>query len=120
MDGAFPLAVHGPAGLLLARDAVGHRTLCYAPKARGGFAYASDIKTLLTRSGNSGNYAAVAIVAVCLLALFRVFKGFERGSRSDGPGQVVGRAAKPGGDDPSVSCDKANGAIHGIASLIRS
>ena len=54
VDGAFQLAVHGPEGLLLARDAVGHRTLYYAPKARGGFAYASDIKTLLTRSGDSG------------------------------------------------------------------
>ena len=49
VDGAFQLAVHEPDSLLLARDAIGHRTLYYSPTARGGFAYSSDIKTLLTR-----------------------------------------------------------------------
>ena len=53
VDGAFQLAVHDPASLLLARDAIGHRTLFYAPKSPAGFAYASDIKTLLNQSGAS-------------------------------------------------------------------
>ena len=53
VEGAFQLAVRDPARLLLARDAIGHRTLFYAPKSPAGFAYASDIKTLLNQSGAS-------------------------------------------------------------------
>ncbi|MBS2016480.1 MAG: asparagine synthase [Deltaproteobacteria bacterium] len=51
VDGAFQLAQHEPHRLLLARDAIGHRTLFYAPKSPAGFAYASDVRTLLRESG---------------------------------------------------------------------
>jgi len=64
VDGAFQLAVHDPNKLLLARDAIGHRTLFYAPKGAAGFAYASDIKTLLTRSGASAPERALDARAV--------------------------------------------------------
>jgi asparagine synthase (glutamine-hydrolysing) len=63
VDGAFQLAVHAPDSLLLARDAIGHRTLFYAAKSPAGFAYASDIKTLLTRSGASRALDARAVAA---------------------------------------------------------
>ena len=63
VDGAFQLAVREPSSLLLARDAIGHRTLFYAPKSPSGFAYASDIKTLLNRSGVSRALDARAVAA---------------------------------------------------------
>jgi asparagine synthase (glutamine-hydrolysing) len=63
VDGAFQLAVHAPDSLLLARDAIGHRTLFYAPKSPTGFAYSSDIKTLLKQSGASAALDARAIAA---------------------------------------------------------
>ncbi len=63
VDGAFQLAVHEQNRLLLARDAIGHRTLFYAPKSPSGFAYASNIKTLLTRSGASKALDARAVAA---------------------------------------------------------
>jgi asparagine synthase (glutamine-hydrolysing) len=63
VDGAFQLAVREPESLLLARDAIGHRTLFYAPKSPRGFAYASDIKTLLQRSGASPSLDARAVAA---------------------------------------------------------
>lgn len=64
VDGAFQLAIHGPKKLLLARDAIGHRTLFYAPKSAGGFAYASDIKTLLSGLGSSPSARALDARAV--------------------------------------------------------
>ena len=63
VDGAFQLAVHASDSLLIARDAIGHRTLFYAPKSPAGFAYASDIKTLLARSGASRALDARAVAA---------------------------------------------------------
>ena len=63
VDGAFQLAVHERERLTLARDAIGHRTLFYAPKSPSGFAYASDIKTLLARSGASKALDARAVAA---------------------------------------------------------
>lgn len=63
VDGAFQLAVQAPDRLLLARDAIGHRTLFYAPTSPAGFAYASDIKTLLTRSGAAPVLDARAVAA---------------------------------------------------------
>lgn len=63
IDGAFQLAVHERERLTLARDAIGHRTLFYAPKSPSGFAYASDIKTLLARSGASKALDARAVAA---------------------------------------------------------
>ena len=63
VDGAFQLAVHDRDSLLLARDAIGHRTLFYAPKTPSGFAYASNIKTLLTRSGAPATLDARAVAA---------------------------------------------------------
>jgi asparagine synthase (glutamine-hydrolysing) len=55
--------VRGPDSLLLARDAIGHRTLFYAPKGPRGFAYASDIKTLLSRGEASASLDARAVAA---------------------------------------------------------
>lgn len=63
VDGAFQLAVRGRESLLLARDAIGHRTLFYAPKSPGGFAYASDVRTLLTRSGVDKTLDARAVAS---------------------------------------------------------
>lgn len=64
VDGAFQLAIHGADRLLLARDAIGHRTLFYAPTSAGGFAYASDIKTLLSRISSSSSARALDARAV--------------------------------------------------------
>lgn len=63
VDGAFQLAVHEPDRLLLARDAIGHRTLFYAPKSPAGFAWASDVRTLLTRNGATPALDARAVAA---------------------------------------------------------
>lgn len=63
VDGAFQLAIHRPDSLLIARDAIGHRTLFYAPNAPSGFAYASDIGALLLRAGVSRTLDARAIAA---------------------------------------------------------
>ena len=64
VDGAYHLAVRDPDKLLLARDAIGHSTLFYAPQGPSGFAYASDIKTLLNRSGASASDRALDARAV--------------------------------------------------------
>lgn len=72
VDGAFQLAVHTPERLLLARDAIGHRTLFHArvtvPGSLGvpnasAVAYAADIKTLLDRYGVPFTLDARAVAA---------------------------------------------------------
>lgn len=63
VDGAFQLAVHERDRVMLSRDAIGHRTLFYAPKSPAGFAYASDIQTLLAKSGASKALDARAVAA---------------------------------------------------------
>ena len=63
VEGAFALARREPDGsLLLARDAVGERTLFYAPLPDGGVAFASTLRALLATGlvSRELNLAAVA------------------------------------------------------------
>lgn len=89
VEGAFQLATQDGRDLLLARDALGHRTLFYAPDCPAGFAYASDIKTLLDRAGASRKLDARSIAAYLSCAYIPGRGTLFEGVRELLPGHVL-------------------------------
>jgi asparagine synthase (glutamine-hydrolysing) len=63
VDGAFQMAVSSPSGELLARDAIGHKTLFYSMKPDGSLAHAPDIGTLVARDKVSTRLDARSVAA---------------------------------------------------------
>jgi asparagine synthase (glutamine-hydrolysing) len=94
VDGSFQLAVRGPGSLLLARDAIGHRTLFYAQKPDGTIAHAPDVKTLITRDGAAAKVSPRALAAYLSCAYIPGRATLFTGVRELLPGHTLHASAK--------------------------